>query len=193
MKMKYGRMSFGKKAARVTIVHLNKPRSHALAGMVMSPLFAENIALVIDKAPLEDLAYDFSCLAFAAGGHHPRICLQEELYYGIKQGSAEARMILFHELGHYANNDYLRYNYQSGEYDNERRLTVANGAVLDIEAAADAFAIKYLGQGTVISGLSLLLARVQTMYSGDGYDAEDVSLLIKEIENRIRLAKEPVR
>jgi hypothetical protein len=46
MKMKYGRMSFGKKATRITIVHLNKPQSCGLAGMVTSPIFAENIALV---------------------------------------------------------------------------------------------------------------------------------------------------
>jgi hypothetical protein len=193
MKMKYGRMSFGKKATRITIVHLNKPQSCGLAGMVTSPIFAENIALVIDSTPAEDMDYDFSCLTFSAEGHHPRICLQEEFFYGIKRGSAEARMMLFHELGHYVNNDNLRYDYQSGEYGNERRVAVANGAVLDMEAAADSFAVDYLGRETVINGLSLLLARVQSMYSSTEYDSEDVRLLTKEIETRIGFALQLTR
>ena len=102
-----------------------------------------------------------------------------------ERSSAEAQMILFHEIGHYVNNDYLHFDSQSEEYAKECRLYVANTAVLDIEVAADAFASKYLGHNTVSTGFSLLLARVQSMYNCDGFDAEDVNPLIKEIETRI--------
>ncbi len=106
-----------------------------------------------------------------------------------ERSSAEAKMILFHEIGHYVNNDYLHFDSQSEEYAKECRLYAANNALLDLEIAADAFAAKDLVNDTVSTGFSLLLARVQSMYNCDGFDAEDV----KEIETRIGLASQPAR
>ena len=59
MRLKYNRMSFGRKEKRITFVHLNKPWKLGLAGVVTSPLFQENIAVVIDDTPFEESDYDY--------------------------------------------------------------------------------------------------------------------------------------
>lgn len=66
-----------------------------------------------------------------------------------ERSSAEAKMILFHEIGHYVNNDYLHFDSQSEEFAKECRLYAANNALLDLEIAADAFAAKDLVNDTV--------------------------------------------
>lgn len=54
MRLKYNRMSFDRKEKRITFVHLNKPWKLGLAGVITSPMFQENIAVVIDDTPFEE-------------------------------------------------------------------------------------------------------------------------------------------
>ena len=102
-------------------------------------------------------------------------------------------MILFHEIGHYVNNYYLHFDSRSDECAKECRLYAANNALLDLEVVAYAFTAKGLGHDTVSTEFSLLLARAQSMYNCDGFDAEDVNPFIKKIETRIGLASQPAR
>lgn len=105
MKLKYNRMYFGSKKNRITFVHLNKPWKLGLAGMVTSPLFEEKIAVAVDNTPMDEADYDYACLACNRDGKSPRILMIPRVFYDIKRGSAEARTILLHELGHYRNGD----------------------------------------------------------------------------------------
>ena len=61
--MRYQTMHFGKKKNRISLIHMNKPLKGGLAGMVSSPLFNENIAIIVDETPEELRYYDFACLA----------------------------------------------------------------------------------------------------------------------------------
>lgn len=186
MSMKYHHMSFGKKEQRITLVHLNKPISMGLIGMVKSDLFAENIALVIDSTPESERDYDFACLAYAAQMRHPRILLERELFYDVIRGSAEARTIFFHEIGHYANQDCETPGFNNDSYRSDRMTTTEGNEVLSYEAAADDFAVRYLGCTTVRDGLKQLLARVKATYDNGEYDEDEVAMVVNELEMRIK-------
>ena len=101
MDLNYNIMRFGKKGCKITVVHLRKPVTKGLAGMIMSSFFPQNISLVVDSRPVSDLDYTFMCLSRNAGNESVSIWMEEDAFYGIKRGNAEARTALFHELGHY--------------------------------------------------------------------------------------------
>lgn len=190
MKMKMHQMSFGKKGNRITLVHMNKPISLGLIGMLQSPLFSENIALVIDASPEDDRDYTFACLAYAAGNCHPRILMDRELFYDVIRGSAEARFILFHEIGHYVNQDCAELGFNNDTYQESRINATENSVVSKHEAAADDFAVRYFGREQAIKGLSCLLSRIKGKYDNEDYDANDTRLAIKELEMRIQRIRE---
>lgn len=177
--MKYQKMSFGKNKKRISLYHMNKPLSSGFVGMVTSNLFSENIAVIIDTSPENE--YDFACLAWAQNGSVPRIKMTEEIYYDIKRGKPYARMILFHELGHYFHNDFLTQNEQSEE---ERFDLASQGRPNELEIRADSFAVEYLGVEIVAEGLDCLYNLVKYKYNE--YDECDLSVVLKEIDIRKR-------
>lgn len=173
--MRYQSMHFGKKKNRISLIHMNKPLKGGLAGMVSSPLFDENIAIVVDEAPEELRDYDFACLACGENGAAPRVMMTREVYYDIKRGEQYARMTLFHELGHYFNKDL---SVHKENRDSERTRLVSAGKVSQEETRADSFAIEYLGSKYVVDGLEQLMSRVLSMCG-------NASSTVKEIELRI--------
>lgn len=180
MRLKYNRMSFGKKEKRITFVHLNKPWKLGLAGMITSPMFQEKIAVIIDDTPFEKSDYDYACFACDKYGKSPRIMMNSRVFYDIKRGHPEARAILLHELGHYHHNDIPN---ASGIDCEERETLVANGKVSPAELRADAFAADYLGAETVIAGLSTLKERIRKDYSE--YEESYYSATMAELDARI--------
>ena len=124
--MRYQSMHFGKKKNRISLIHMNKPLESGLAGMVSSPLFEENVAIIVDATPEELKDYDFACLACGENGAAPRVMMTREIYYDIKRGNPYARMILFHELGHYYNKDLSVHN---ANRDTEREKLASEGNV----------------------------------------------------------------
>lgn len=162
--MRYQTMHFGKKKNRISLIHMNKPLKGGLAGMVSSSIFNENIAIIVDETPEELREYDFACLACGENGVAPRVMMTKEIYYDIKRGKPYARMILFHELGHYYNKDLFVHN---PERDAERVKLTLEGTVSNEETNADAFASEYLGVATVVDGLRHLQILVSNIYDGD--------------------------
>ena len=169
--MRYQTMHFGKKKNRISLIHMNKPLKGGLAGMVSSSIFNENIAVIVDETAEELRDYDFACLACGENGLAPRVMMTKEIYY--------ARMILFHELGHYYNKDLSVHN---PERDAERVKLTSEGTVSNEETNADAFASEYLGVATVIEGLKHLQILVSNMYDGDaGVVQKELALRIKQM------------
>lgn len=182
--MKYQTMFFGKKENRITLTHLNKPIKKGLVGMVSSPLFNDNIAIVIDNNTDESRNYDFACLAYTKNYATPLIMLENDVYYDIKRGKPYAHMILLHELGHYYHKNISNY---IEENDADREQLVSIGKVSENEIHADSFAADYMGVDAVISGLEQL----KLLISGRcvNYEETNINTIIKEIDIRIKQFK----
>ena len=101
MDLSYNVMRFGPKKRRIKIVHLKKPVTKGLAGLIESNLFPQRIAMVVDSRPLEDLNYNYMCLNYIGGRERVEIWMEPDIFYGIKRGDPMARTSLFHELGHH--------------------------------------------------------------------------------------------
>ena len=183
--MRYQTMYFGKKKNRISLIHMNKPLKGGLAGMVSSPLFNENIAIIVDETPEELRDYDFACLACGENSAAPRVMMTKEIYYDIKRGKPYARMILFHELGHYYNKDLSVHN---PERDAERVKLTSEGTVSNEEIQADAFAAEYLGSSCVIVGLETLKTLVTELYSSTA--EKGIGLVTAELDNRANLLRQ---
>lgn len=182
--MQYKELVFGTYENKITITLLTEVMEHGLAGMISSPLFDENIAIVICKNP-KDEDFSFACLGCGKDGVAPRVVMTEELYDELKTEAPVAQVVLMHEIGHYYNSDIGNNEDNS---DERRRKLVANNEVCPKEIKADAFAVQYLGKETVIAGLETLKQRILDVYKD--YDVESVELSLKEIDIRISHIKE---
>lgn len=177
--MQYKQLEFGTDENKITITLLNKIMEQRLAGMISSPMFNENIAIVVEDNP-KTIDYDFACLGYTKEKTVPRVMMKSEFFDDLKHGTPESRMILFHEIGHYANNDFLT---NEGNVDAEREALVAENKVSKKEIKADAFAVSYLGKDVVIAGLEDLKKRILRDYAD--YDEDSLRITIKEIDIRI--------
>ena len=179
--MQYKEIHFGKDENKITITLLSEVMEQGLAGMISSPMFKENIAIVICENP-EDGDYSFACLGCGKDGVAPRVVMTEELLNELRNEIPVAAVILMHEIGHYYNSDVGNNEDNS---DERRRKLVANNEVCPKEIKADTFAVEYLGKETVIAGLETLKHRILDVYKD--YDEESVELSIKEIDIRINI------
>lgn len=179
--MQYKEIHFGKDENKITITLLSEVMEQGLAGMISSPLFDENIAIVICENP-EDGDYSFACLGCGKDGVAPRVVMTEELLNELRNEIPVAAVILMHEIGHYYNSDVGNNEDNS---DERRRKLVVNNEVCPKEIKADTFAVEYLGKETVIAGLETLKHRILDVYKD--YDEESVELSIKEIDIRINI------
>lgn len=170
---------FGVGKDKIELTLLDEPMELGLVGMVSSELFDENIAIVVEDDP-QTVEYDFACLGYTKAGTVPRVMMKKEFYEDLKKGTQEAKSILFHEIGHYANGDILA---NSGHEDEERERLVSQNKVSKKEIRADAFAVQYLGIACVVQGLTALKQRILTEYAD--YDEESIQITIKEIDIRI--------
>ena len=177
--MSYKEFEFGTEENKITIILLDDMMEQRLAGMITSPLFNENIAMVITENP-EDDDYSFACLGCGKDGVAPRVVMTEELLTELEENVPVAQVVLMHELGHYYNSDVGNNEDNS---DDRRRSLVAQNKVCHKEIKADAFAVEYLGKDTVIAGLETLRQRILDVYKD--YDEESVELSVKEIDIRI--------
>ena len=66
--MQYKELKFGSDENKITITLLADVMEQRLAGMISSPLFKENIAIVITENPEEDDDYSFACLGCGKDG-----------------------------------------------------------------------------------------------------------------------------
>ena len=177
--MQYKQLEFGTDENKIQITLLDEIMGQGLAGMISSPLFNENIAIVICENP-EDGDYSFACLGCGKDGVAPRVVMTEELLNDLRNEIPVAKVVLMHEIGHYYNSDVG--NNEDNSDDRSRELVVQN-KVCHKEIKADAFAVGYLGKETVIEGLKTLKQRILDVYKN--YDEESVELSIKEIDIRI--------
>ena len=96
-----------------------------LGGMISSPMFKENIAIVVEDNP-STIDYDFACLGYTKKKTAPRVMMKRNFFEDLKCGTPESRMILFHEIGHYSNGDILT---NDGNNDAEREALVSDNKV----------------------------------------------------------------
>lgn len=179
--MRYQTMRFCRGKERITLIHMNKPLSNGLAGMITSPLFKENVAVIVDDTPEDEREYDFACLACGENGTVPRVMMTREVYYDIKRNEPYARTALFHELGHYCNGDLSS---PKKDRNKERTNLVASGTVSEEELNADFFAASYFGKEFVVSGLEKIMKLTEEMYKNQ-YDADDLAIVLRELSIRI--------
>lgn len=177
--MQYKEIEFCSEETKITITLLEEPIDKSLVGMVSSPIFKENIALVIDEDH-DDEDFTFACLGCGKDGVAPRVLMTEELYNELKKQTPMGKTVVMHEIGHYYNSD-VGHNEDNSE--ERRRNLVSQNMVCQKEIKADSFAVQYLGKDTVIAGLESLKERIIKEYAD--YDTESVQLSVKEIEIRI--------
>lgn len=182
--LQYKQLEFGTDENEITITLLSEVIEQGLAGMISSPMFNENIAIVICENP-EDEDYSFACLGCGKDGVAPRVVITEELLNELRNEIPVAKVVLMHEIGHYYNSDVGNNEDNS---DERRRKLVVNNEVCPKEIKADAFAVEYLGKEMVIAGLETLKQRILDVYKD--YDVESVELSLKEIDIRISHVKE---
>ena len=178
--VQYREIEFGRDENKITVTLLDETMGQGLIGMISSPIFKENIAMVIVEDP-DSVDYNFACLGWAENGIAPRVAMTEKLYKELKAGVPVAKVVLMHEIGHYQNGDVTMDDDNS---DERRSKLVANDEVCPKEIKADAFAVEYLGKETVIDGLKELQRRILADFAD--YDEESVKISIKEIEIRIK-------
>lgn len=179
--LQYKQLEFGTDENEITITLLSEVIEQGLAGMISSPMFNENIAIVICENP-EDEDYSFACLGCGKDGVAPRVVITEELLNELRNEIPVAKVVLMHEIGHYYNSDVGNNEDNS---DERRRKLVVNNEVCPKEIKADAFAVVYLGKEMVIAGLETLKQRIRDVYKD--YEEESVELSIKEIDIRINI------
>lgn len=177
--MQYKEIEFGSDESKITITLLDQTMGQGLTGMISSPMFKENIAIIIVEDP-DSVDYNFACLGWAENGVAPRVAMTEKLYKELKSGVPVAKVVLMHEIGHYYNGDNEK---DEDNSDDRRRDLVLQNKVCHKEINADAFAVKYLGKETVINGLHDLQRRILADFAD--YDEESVQITIKEIDIRI--------
>lgn len=170
---------FGDGKDKIELTLLDEPMDQKLAGMISSPMFKENIAIIIIEDP-DSVDYNFACLGWAKNGVAPRIAMTEELYKELKAGVPVAKVVLMHEIGHYYHGDNEK---DEDNSDDRRRELVLQNKVCHKEINADAFAVKYLGKEPVIAGLNELQRRILVDFTD--YDEESIQITIKEIDIRI--------
>lgn len=179
--LQYKQLEFGTDENEITITLLSEVIEQGLAGIISSPMFNENIAIVICENP-EDEDYSFACLGCGKDGVAPRVVITEELLNELRNEIPVAKVVLMHEIGHYYNSDVGNNEDNS---DERRRKLVVNNEVCPKEIKADAFAVVYLGKEMVIAGLETLKQRIRDVYKD--YEEESVELSIKEIDIRINI------
>ncbi len=182
--MQYREIEFGNAENKIIITLLDQLMEQGLAGMISSPLFKENIAIITTETP-EDDDYSFACLGCGKEGKAPRVVMAKQLLYELKVGEPVANVVLMHEIGHYHNSDIGNNEDNS---DDRRRDFVSQNKACPKEIKADAFAVRYLGKETVIAGLEVVKQRIIDVYKD--FDEESVELSIKEIDIRISIIKE---
>lgn len=180
----YKEIKFGEDESQITITLLGETMGQGLTGMISSPMFKENIAIVIAEDP-DGVDFNFACLGCGENGVAPRVAMTKELYEELKAGVPIANVVLLHEIGHYHNSDVGNNEDNS---DERRRELVLQNEVCHKEINADAFAVKYLGKETVINGLHELQRRILADFAD--YDEESVQITIKEIDIRISRIEE---
>ena len=182
MDLSFNTMRFGPKKQRIKIIHLRKPVTKGLAGMVMGKPFAQSISLVVDRRPRAEMDYNYMCLSHHADSKSIEIWMERDAFFGIKRGEPMARMSLFHELGHYYHKHLWETAEELSAYDKAREQAAKNGQVIQAELDADQFAADYLGRDYVIRGLSEMRAELVKECS---CDKEQHAIALKELDLRI--------
>ncbi len=181
--MQYKELYFGENENQITVTLLDKTMGQGLIGMISSPMFKENIAIVIVE-DTDSIDYKFACLGCGENGVAPRVAMTEKVYDELKEELPVAKVVLLHEIGHYYNSDVGKNEDNS---DERRRQLVVKNEACPKEIKADAFAVKYLGKETVVKGLQELQKRILVNFAD--YDEESVQITIKEIDIRISRIK----
>lgn len=177
--VQYKKIEFGSDQTKITITLLEESMGKGLIGMVSSPLFRENIALVVSEEDETD-GYTFAGLGYGKNNVAPRVLMTTELYNGLMAGCTMAKTAVMHEVGHYYNEDK---GSDGNDCEEIRRKLVIQNKVCIKEIKADAFAVKYLGKNVAVAGLNALKDKILTEYMG--CEEESVLLSVRELEIRI--------
>lgn len=174
----------GKRTIQISYTKRVKKGVLAYIGQAKSEMFGK-INLVIDHREEASKVYDLACSGCLPGDDgFSWILMDEALFYGFLQGSALARMTVFHEIGHIVFGDYLH-----PLQPEERKMFVLKGTVSEREIRADKSAANYLGSELVIKALEEMMIETKRKYPEEEY-ADDVDIVIQELALRIAELKQ---
>lgn len=184
------RMTFGEKDKKITLGLLRKPRKDGLTGVVMSSLFSQNIAILVNDDALMEEGLGPGNLSVSEDGKFVSVVITSEIFHGIKRNTKLAGVTLFHELGHYFNDHSKDGRIDTEEYLQARYETAKEEDVFWMEQEADRFAAEYLGIEYTCEGLRELIeyTRAQAQ-KGIVTDTEETELSVAELERRIEILK----
>ena len=94
-------MKFGKGDKRISLLHLRKPFGIGIGGMITSPMFEEQIPIVVKKRDDSDDEFNLAYLAVGKGGVLPRIVMSEEKPSAEFRAGVARKWVLRHGGGTY--------------------------------------------------------------------------------------------
>lgn len=185
-------LEYGMGDFAVKVLLLKEQIGLGLIGMISSKSFKQNVALVKNEDSTVGGDFGPAYHGSSLNGAAQRVGMDARLIDGLREESAEALTILFHELGHMVNQDSIAVGRDEEEYQQGRKDCVKAGRVEEREILADNFAAKYLGAQMVIEGLSSLLEHEKTAYSPDEYDQDEIDIMLSELRLRIEYQRKTI-
>ena len=79
---------------QITITLLDETMGQGLIGMISSPMFKENIAIVIDKCT-DPFDYDFACLGCGENSVAPRVTMTKKYMMRLKKKSLLLKLFCY--------------------------------------------------------------------------------------------------
>ena len=176
----YKKYVFGKKN-RVYLYCIDNPIEKGMFGLIKSKIFEKQVGLYVKTDNNENNDLSLAGFYISSINNQPMIEISSELYD--RKQNDEFIVTIFHELGHYYNDDYSKIKKNEDEL---RLLSIEQSTVLKQEKQADEFAVKYLGKRKVVSGLEEIKKLLQSIGDLETYQSQ---MSIREIELRINIIK----
>lgn len=185
MSREFSSMRFGKGANSLEICLERKVRKSGFAGFVTSTRFRESITIIVNDALLDEHNVRCGYITVRKDGTNPIIILENRTFNEIKRGVPTARLLLFHEIGHYCCGHLDCPPELETEFERRNDYAEQNG-VSPEELEADNFAVEYLGADYVAWALQDWIDERATIDLIFGVGADPISgVAIKEYQARI--------
>ena len=176
----------------ITVFFMDQPdKDDGLAGYVSGSGLPYEAILCVDPRPEEERGfYEFAAIVKNDKLGKSVVLLDEERFRGIKDNSAPAMFMLFHELGHCIYDPVQRDPAVAKKYHRDREKAIAAGEVIKEERMADEIAADYLGSDVAIEGLEWLLKLDEERVATGLFDMETAEISMKELRLRIQNLRE---
>lgn len=183
MSREFSFMRFGKGDRMIEVCLERKVQKNGFAGFVFSKRFHEDILIVVNDILLNERNIRGGYITVQENGTNPIIILNNWTFNEIKRGVPSARLLLFHEIGHYCCGHLNHLPTLESEHK-RRREYAAQNSVSPEELEADSFAADYLGGEYVVWALQDSMESRLAINLMDGVYS-DSALALQEYQLRI--------